>query len=780
MAEASPKVQPEEDTPKAVKDKNCPYCGQAFTSSSLGRHLDLYIKGPNPKRHDGVHNVEEIRRLRGGITRRNLKCSKRRGLATPSGTPSAVNQPDAVSERFSNAPSPAARDTARFPVSTSAADIASKFSIGGVRWEATGVMNEVLFAPPNGARGTGAGAGDGSLATGGSDTRNINPNCYPMPPRVDRHAPQAQSDFKQKLQGALDDARAAELALREFVNAWRAAKQQIEMGSMPFDFDPLTMNFPALTLRCLRAQPTLFASTQLPTLASWSTAPPGASQFEALKSFFQEEFRKWRVKCAVATTAQFDDIRYPPSPQFQLIDRRAAIERAELAANALEQEASKHLEAAFHAWDELSDERKNELWVLELARGIATKQTEIDKLQEEQSSLRQEASNLKSQIEQLNCLQQPREFRLVPPAHIPMNEKILFELQDAAVSQGSRAVGLNLNDRHSDLSEIVTAIIGRWKNVIVSSRASSTGMTAQTPIDTPAAPSMPAASRPPVAFSSSALSTEANHPCTHNASIMSPPVTVAARTPRLINPAMRSGEQNQQIPRETARTQPTLGSALAMSTTTSNVPQKPPNRSTLPSSKVLASGLPAPVRHPDVELVDSLTKNNDGDEDECDVDNEDNESEIEEGDEEVTEIGDDAAPTDIPVEVLTVEPVVSGASAKAVADAKDDDSSEKDDDDDDDDDDKGGEEAGEKDADAEMEDDDGFSHMHTPISRIVAAQPKNPRARKPLRTTGVSSIGSVNNSRQKPKPKPKPKPRAPNKRNTKALGPDAMRMDRRA
>ena len=29
---------------KAPKDRNCPFCNQAFTSSSLGRHLDLYIK----------------------------------------------------------------------------------------------------------------------------------------------------------------------------------------------------------------------------------------------------------------------------------------------------------------------------------------------------------------------------------------------------------------------------------------------------------------------------------------------------------------------------------------------------------------------------------------------------------------------------------------------------------------------------------------------------------------------------------------------------------------
>lgn len=60
---------------KAPKDKNCPFCGQAFTSSSLGRHLDLYIRPKNPKAADGIHVVDEIRKLRGGITRRQAKGS---------------------------------------------------------------------------------------------------------------------------------------------------------------------------------------------------------------------------------------------------------------------------------------------------------------------------------------------------------------------------------------------------------------------------------------------------------------------------------------------------------------------------------------------------------------------------------------------------------------------------------------------------------------------------------------------------------------------------------
>jgi hypothetical protein len=77
---------------KAAKDKNCPFCGQAFTSSSLGRHLDLYIRAKNPKAPDGIHVVDEIRRLRGGITRRQAKGSISTPRRDDSGTSTPANK----------------------------------------------------------------------------------------------------------------------------------------------------------------------------------------------------------------------------------------------------------------------------------------------------------------------------------------------------------------------------------------------------------------------------------------------------------------------------------------------------------------------------------------------------------------------------------------------------------------------------------------------------------------------------------------------------------------
>jgi hypothetical protein len=97
---STPRSTTETPQLKAAKDKNCPFCGQAFTSSSLGRHLDLYIRPKNPKTADGIHIVDEIRKLRGGITRRQAKGSVSlprrddRGGSTPAGKKGSLASED--------------------------------------------------------------------------------------------------------------------------------------------------------------------------------------------------------------------------------------------------------------------------------------------------------------------------------------------------------------------------------------------------------------------------------------------------------------------------------------------------------------------------------------------------------------------------------------------------------------------------------------------------------------------------------------------------------------
>uniref|UniRef100_A0A8H7NEY0 Uncharacterized protein n=1 Tax=Bionectria ochroleuca TaxID=29856 RepID=A0A8H7NEY0_BIOOC len=235
-----------------------------------------------------------------------------------------------------------------------------------------------------------------------------------------RHAEKRQSAGPEgpirrehKLSDAMDTARAAELALRELISSWRAAKQQFDANTMPFDFDPLSLDFPALTLQCLQPPPTLFSSTQHPTSTSWSVQCPGQREFEALKSFFEDEFQTWKISCVTANTDAMDELTYPTS-NGPYRDKRDVVRKVEKSADHLEKQVNEHLESAYAVWESLPPQRQNELWILELARGVGRKHKEAEKMKEQQQKLQQENANLKSQIDQLNRLQQPREFKLSP------------------------------------------------------------------------------------------------------------------------------------------------------------------------------------------------------------------------------------------------------------------------------------------------------------------------------------------------------------------------------
>lgn len=206
MDETTPQAA-DANTPKAPKDKNCPYCGQAFTSSSLGRHLDLYIKEKNPKPADGVHDVDAIRKLRGNITRRQARGSmggRRESSRTPASTPRPSISKGTPSQDGEGPQSSIPKD-GQYAVDAAGVN---KFPFAP-RWEATGVMNDI---PSKNAW-----EGESSQDT---------PAKRPPPQRnISKQLMQkTQFDAKQKLADAMDTARAAELALREFIGSWRSAK----------------------------------------------------------------------------------------------------------------------------------------------------------------------------------------------------------------------------------------------------------------------------------------------------------------------------------------------------------------------------------------------------------------------------------------------------------------------------------------------------------------------------------------------------------------------------
>lgn len=129
-SKASPDVPATLAKSGAPKNKPCPFCGDQFTSSSLGRHLDLYIKVKNPKATDGVHDVDKIRLLRSNITRRQPRRSRQ---GTDPSTP--------VSNEF--CPPRTADSPYSFVVGT---DENKRYWINKPTWEATGVMTDIPSA----------------------------------------------------------------------------------------------------------------------------------------------------------------------------------------------------------------------------------------------------------------------------------------------------------------------------------------------------------------------------------------------------------------------------------------------------------------------------------------------------------------------------------------------------------------------------------------------------------------------------------------------------------
>jgi hypothetical protein len=143
--------------------------------------LDLYIKPKNPKPPDGLHDVDEIRKMRGNITRRQSRvASIKRDSSTPAGPASArylfddkgASMPD--SQRRSN------------------------WALNKLGWEATGVINDL---PPR-------------IEPRPADGRDL----------TKRDQLKADLDERQRLADELDTGRAAQLALREILDTVRNAE----------------------------------------------------------------------------------------------------------------------------------------------------------------------------------------------------------------------------------------------------------------------------------------------------------------------------------------------------------------------------------------------------------------------------------------------------------------------------------------------------------------------------------------------------------------------------
>lgn len=187
--QATPRSNSEPQPLKAAKDKNCPFCGQAFTSSSLGRHLDLYIRPKNPKAEDGVHIADEIRKIRGGITRRQAKAS----IKKDGGTPSAKNQ-----QSMTGVASPVI-------VQSPADDDDSLVSV-----KPRQRFNDIAW--------------QGSGATNGIPPRALGAKTPEVRRDVSRQMQKVELDQRQKMSNDAETVKATEMALKELLKSVREAK----------------------------------------------------------------------------------------------------------------------------------------------------------------------------------------------------------------------------------------------------------------------------------------------------------------------------------------------------------------------------------------------------------------------------------------------------------------------------------------------------------------------------------------------------------------------------
>lgn len=175
----------------AEKDRECPFCLTSFTSSSLGRHLDLYIREKNPKAPDGRHNVDEIRKLRGNVTRRQARTSstKREG-STPTNSVSASLREHRSPSASTSIPRPRRNGEA-----------VSKFAFNQPNWTSTGVINDLPLAVEKGSAG------------------HVKTRTAPRRVSVKEELSRKHIVLEER-----DRARAAEYALREVLGNVKAAK----------------------------------------------------------------------------------------------------------------------------------------------------------------------------------------------------------------------------------------------------------------------------------------------------------------------------------------------------------------------------------------------------------------------------------------------------------------------------------------------------------------------------------------------------------------------------
>ncbi len=418
----------------AAKDKECPYCHQHFTSSSLGRHLDQFLSKKKP---DGIHDVDEIRRLRGGITRRTARSNRKdRNNELEDGNSSQTSP----APGFGPGPQPGT-------LISSAIEL-NRPPPGGVHvrlnrlnWQATGVITDpttldspVIAAPPTPAVVSSPGL-KRSFSTFAQDLNSTN---------------------------SAENTRALELSLREVLDSLRAATKHASPKPSPFTFDVQSQTYPSLCLKVLPAPATLFQASPFSTPQSIPINPPGPDQLGPLRQKLTStiDYWKWQaLRLAQPTTSNIAE-------EADFLTRSAAQWMESTLA---------HLEASYQNWMAHPIDIRNLLWQVELLRAYNSEQQKVQEMEERLERLQQEANQLQQQVEYLSRCQWPREMALWPPDRkafgASMREELrLINLSKApGASYGADGVEElmtsstdNVNTRASDKWDF-DKLVSKWK-----------------------------------------------------------------------------------------------------------------------------------------------------------------------------------------------------------------------------------------------------------------------------------------------------------------------------
>ncbi|GAB7366767.1 hypothetical protein MBLNU230_g0721t1 [Neophaeotheca triangularis] len=425
---------------KVAKDRNCPFCGQAFTSSSLGRHLDLYIKPKNPKPPDGVHDLAEIRKLRGGITRRQPRASLRAAGTSDDGEVTAGGTPKSASlqsgkrtweQRWSDSgnamPSPE-------PQSAREQTAPRYNNVNAPNWQATGVINNLPPRAPSRSNGnTPAPQQQSSQAQRIQDMRRDGAgNRTQRPGEFER-------DDTRKLQESVETGRAAELALREVLGSLDAARTRTQPKLLFENFDFFSLTFGGLCLAILPQPSTLFSATPFASPDSCTIQPPGKMQLDVLTRLVWE----------------------------RVVQRRnGSHENRHLYSNSDVFKHQTHVQGAWEHWANMGESQRHEAWTIECLRAFSQSQQHVARLQTQLAESEQRVVHLEAEYDRLSKCQLPRENLLGLPQTTFISDPFVRELNKA-----NRPVPRTSNQIPNPSDTTPTsfdpeALLTKWRNIV--------------------------------------------------------------------------------------------------------------------------------------------------------------------------------------------------------------------------------------------------------------------------------------------------------------------------